>query len=86
MHLSPAVLMVSLRSSTRTLWPFLVHSIAAVRPARPVPTTSTSIPVEGYEPTGFASLGVSAIAELDLLLAVLLIHLTKEKFGLKGVF
>lgn len=38
-----------------TLWPFLTHSIAAVKPARPVPTIKTSMPDFGYEPKGLAT-------------------------------
>lgn len=49
------MLMSSFLSRTRTLCPFLTHSIAAVRPARPVPTIRTSMPLFGYEPTGLDS-------------------------------
>ena len=50
------MLTLALRSNTRTLCPLRMHSIAAVRPARPVPTISTSIPVAGYEPTRFETM------------------------------
>jgi hypothetical protein len=43
----PAVLMSLFFSSTRTLCPLRMHSMAAVSPARPVPTINTSMPLGG---------------------------------------
>lgn len=52
--MSPSCSHLGAFSSTVTLWPFLVHSIAAVRPPKPAPTITTLIPVLGYPETAVA--------------------------------